>query len=135
MIIHSEARLDQKFIRMAKLMNIHLNHFPKHEKFGLAQEIRRAAYDVYSYIVEAQKRYYKKTTLTNLDVRHEQLRMLVRLAYELGYFGFKNGARLEKAHEELAEHRYLALSRLIDELGRMIGGWVVSERKVVREVS
>jgi four helix bundle protein len=134
--LHDEARLDQKFIGLAKLMNVYLNHFPKHEKYGLALEIRRAAYDVYGFVVEAQKRYQKKTTLTNLDIRHEQLRMFVRLAYELGYFEFKGGEKVEKQCEELAEHRYLALSRLIDEVGRMIGGWIVADRKTApREAS
>ena len=94
--LHDEAHLDQKFMEFAKLMNIHLNHFPKHEKYGLALEIRRAAYDVYGFIVEAQKRYQKKTTLTNLDIRHEQLRMLVRLAHTLGYFEFKDGKTLKE---------------------------------------
>jgi four helix bundle protein len=133
--LHDEAHLDQKFMEFAKLMNIHLNHFPKHEKYGLALEIRRAAYDVYGFIVEAQKRYQKKTTLTNLDIRHEQLRMLVRLAHTLGYFEFKEGKKAEKSPAALGEHRYLALSRLVDELGRMIGGWIVADRKVVREAS
>lgn len=133
--IHDEARLDQKFIGFARLMNIHLNHFPKHEKYGLAQEIRQAAYGVYALIVECQKRYQKKTSLTNLDIRHEQLRMLVRLAYELGYFGFTDGSKAERSREELSEHRYLALSRQVDELGRMIGGWIVADRVVVREAS
>lgn len=133
--IHDEAKLDQKFIAFAKLMNIHLNHFPKHEKYGLALEIRRAAYDVYGFIVEAQKRYHKKTALSNLDIRHEQLRMLVRLAHELDYFEFKDGKKADKSPVALGEHRYLALSRLVDELGRMIGGWVVADRKVVREAS
>ncbi|MFZ4537170.1 four helix bundle protein [Propionivibrio sp.] len=131
--LHDEARLDQKFIALAKLMNIHLNHFPAHEKYGLALEIRRTAYEVYAFIVEAQKRYQKKTTLTNLDVRHEQLRMLVRLAYEMGYFEFSNGKKADRSREELAEHRYLALSRLIDELGRMIGGWIVADRKAIEQ--
>lgn len=129
------AHLDQKFMEFAKLMNIHLNHFPKHEKYGLALEIRRAAYDVYGFIVEAQKRYQKKTSLTNLDIRHEQLRMLVRLAHALGYFEFRDGKKAEKSPAALGEHRYLALSRLVDELGRMIGGWIVADRKVVREAS
>jgi hypothetical protein len=77
--LHDEAKLDSKFTDFARQMNLYLNHFPKHEKYGLALEIRRAAYDVYSFIVEAQKRYHKKTAITNLDVRHEQLRMLLRL--------------------------------------------------------
>lgn len=128
--LHDEAKLDQKFMEFAKLMNIHLNHFPKHEKYGLALEIRRAAYDVYGFIVEAQKRYHKKTAMTNLDTRHEQLRMLIRLAYTMGYFEFKDGRRTEKTPTELGEHRYLALSRLVDELGRMIGGWIVADRQL-----
>ena len=128
--LHDEARLDRKFEEFAKLMNIHLNHFPKQEKYGLALEIRRAAYEVYGFIVEAQKRYHKKTTLTNLDIRHEQLRMLVRLAHSLGYFEFKDGTRADKSPGALSEHRYLALSRLIDELGKMIGGWITAERQL-----
>lgn len=131
--LHSEAELNRKFVEFAKLMNVYLNHFPKAEKYGLALEIRRAAYEVYLHIVEAQKRYHKKTTLMNLDVRHEQLRMLIHLANELGHFAFKDGTRSEKRPQELAVHRYLALSRLVDELGRMIGGWIAAER--LREAS
>lgn len=126
MSIHSEAKLDCKFTEFARLMNIHLNHFPKHEKYGLALEIRRAAYEMYGFMVEAQKRYHKKTTLTNLDVRHEQLRMLIRLANSLGYFEFKAGKIAEKSPVRQGEHRYLALSRLVDELGKMIGGWIAN---------
>ena len=131
--LQSESVLDKKFIEFAKLLNIYLNHFPAHEKYGLALEIRRATYDVYALIVECQKRYYKKTTLTNLDIRHEQLRMLIRLANELGYFGFKKGKK-DSDSIKVAEHRYLNLSLLVDELGRMIGGWIISDLNK-REVS
>ena len=124
--IHNEAQLDRKFLELAKLMNIYLNHFPSHEKYGLALTIRQKAYEMYGYMVEAQKRYYKKTALTNLDICHEQLRMYVRLAHEMGYLGFKNGKR-EDQSTETAEHRYLAITRLVDEMGRMIGGWIVSQ--------
>lgn len=129
--IHDEARLDQKFIGFAKLMNLYLNHFPKHEKYGLALKIRQCAYDVYGLIVETQKRYHKKTTLTNLDIQHEQLRMFLRLAHELNYFDFKDGKSDSK---KSGEHRYLAISRLVDELGRMVGGWMAADR-TVRETS
>ncbi len=127
--LHSEALLNRKFVEFANLLNIYLNHFPKHEKYALCLAIRNAAYDVYGYIIEAQKRYHKKTTLTHLDVRHEQLRMLVNLAHEMGYFGFKDG-RSKGAHspDELGAHRFLTLSRMVDELGRMIGGWIQAEK-------
>lgn len=128
MAIHDEARLDAKFTDFAKQMNLYLNHFPKHEKYGLAQQIRVQAYQCYGLIVEAQKRYHKKTTLVSLDIAHEQLRMFLRLAFELGYFSFKEGAQLAKRPLGTAEHRYLAISRMVDELGRMIGGWIAAEK-------
>lgn len=130
---HSEAQLNQKFLETAKLMNIYLNHFPRFEKYALAQQIRQCMYETYALIVEAQKKYHKKTSLTNLDIRHEQWRMFVNLANSLDYFQFKDGKELLESSNSTATHRYLAISRLIDELGRMIGAWLVFERQ--REVS
>jgi len=50
--IHCEAKLNRKFMEFAKLLNIYLNHFPKHEKYALANRIRNAAYEVYDYVSE-----------------------------------------------------------------------------------
>ena len=76
MSVHSEAILNQKFFEMIKLLKIYLNHFPKDEKFALCLSIRNTAYEVFDLITESQKRYYKykKTSLTNLDIKHEQLK-------------------------------------------------------------
>ena len=105
-----------------KLLTIYLNHFPKYEKFALALQIRQTAYRVFDLMVECQKRYYKKTSLSELDIAHEKLRMQIYLANELGYFAFKDGKRaLDKVSPE---HRYMAISRLVDELGKMIGAWI-----------
>lgn len=86
MSVHSEAALYRKFTEFIKLLNIYLNHFPRHEKYALANLVRNTAYEIYDYITEGQKRYHKKTTLTNLDIAHERLRMQLYLANELGYF-------------------------------------------------
>jgi hypothetical protein len=75
-------------------------------------------------MIEAQKRYHKKITLSNLNIKHEQLRMLIRLAYALEYFKYNDGSKTN--NEDKSNHRYFALSRMIDELGRMIGGWMKS---------
>jgi hypothetical protein len=122
MAINSEANLDHKFLLMMKLLNIYLNHFPSHEKHGLALRIRNTAYEMYDYIIEAQKRYHKKTTLNNLDIKHAQLRMQVRLAEKLGYFGHPKAEN--KSSEALNIKRYLAISIKIDEIGKIIGGWI-----------
>lgn len=114
-----EAIINIKFVEMMKLLNIYLNHFPKHEKYALCNLIRTTAYELYNLIIEGQKKYYKKTTLTNLDIVHEKLRMQVNLAFELGYFNFKDGKKISNDFE-----RYAKINILIDELGKMIGGWI-----------
>lgn len=121
----SEPNLNRKFIEFVKLLQIYLNHFPRHEKYALANRIRNNAYELYDLISEAQKRYHKKTTLTNLDISHERLRMQIYLAYELGYFHFKDGKPAVKSQKELEAHRFQTLNIMIDELGRMIGGWII----------
>lgn len=127
MAVDSEANLDRKFVLTMKLLNIYLNHFPSHERHGLALRIRNTAYEMYDYVIEAQKRYHKKTTLTNLDIKHEQLRMQVRLAFELGYFGHPKTEKVST--EKLNTKRYLAISLKIDEIGKIIGGWVKSVKQ------
>jgi len=121
-----EASLVLKMIALIKLANINLNHFPHHEKYGLSQQIRNNMYEVYNLIIESEKRYQKKTSLTNLDIKHEQLRMQFRLAYELGYFEYHNNKRERTSYE--VTRRYLAVNALVDEVGAMIGGWISQQR-------
>ena len=110
---------------LIKLANVNLNHFPRHEKYGLSQQIRNTMYDVYNLIIEGEKRYHKKTSLTELDVKHQQLRMMLKLAYELDYFKYHNG-KTDRSQTE-TDRRYLALNSLTNEVGAMIGGWIKSE--------
>jgi hypothetical protein len=121
-----EAAIVHKCRELILLLNIHLNHFPKHEKYGLCQAIRVCLYGVFGLIIECQKRYHNKTSLTKLDVQHEQLRAFVNLAFEMGYFSYHNSKKIRDNAETL--RRYTAISVLINELGAMIGGWVRSLR-------
>jgi len=130
--IHSEASLNRKFMEFIKLLNIYLNHFPKHEKYALSNRIRNTAYELYDLVTEGQKKYHKKTTLTKLDIVHEKLRMQLYLAYELSYFTFRDGRATDKGPWELADHRFTAISKLNDELGRYIGGWISKMKKEKR---
>jgi hypothetical protein len=94
MSIHSAAILDKKYIDMLKLLNIYLNHFPRHEKYAICSQIRNTAYDLYNLITEAQKRYYKKTTLTQMDIYHEQLRMQIRFVRKHSIYKFNKALNI-----------------------------------------
>ena len=116
--------MHRKLVLFAAQLEGYLAHFPNCHKYTLTQGIRQAFLDVYNLVTEAQKRYHKKTTLTQLDVRHEQLRMMIHLANELGLFGYSAG---RKDAQDPGSHRFLTILKMVDELGRMIGGWVKSE--------
>ena len=51
--VNPETNMHTKLIAFIKLANIHLNHFPNHEKFGLCTQIRNCMYDVYIAGLEA----------------------------------------------------------------------------------
>ena len=119
--------LTKRMTEMIELANVYLNHAPKHEKYGLCLQIRQSMYNIYGMIVECQKKYHKKTTLTNLDIEHEKLRMFWKLYFEMGYFNYHHNKRAKTEME--AYHRYEAISRLVDEVGAMIGGWIKKERE------
>lgn len=121
---HPEGEMFDKYRKMIKLLNIHLNHFPRHEKYALSQQIRNCAYEMFGLMIECRKRYHNKTSLRRLDVSHEQLRMFLNLAYELGYYNYKDGKN-ENTDKE-ANRRYTAVCVYVNELGAMIGGWLRS---------
>jgi hypothetical protein len=126
----SGVLLVRKYVELAAKLNTYLNHWPHHEKYGLAQQVRTTLYDCYKLMVEGHKRYHKKTTLTQLDVGHEQLRMLLYLAYELGYFAHHKG---KSAPPNVGERRWMVISNAVDEIGRMIGGWIKKEQALTKQ--
>ena len=93
---------------MVKYANAFTKHFPKHEKYVLAEKIRLLTYEVLELVIVVNKKFHKKTDLSNLNVKHEVLRQMVNMSLELGYTTPK---------------RYHHLSLLIDEIGKMIGAW------------
>lgn len=112
---------------LIKLSKLYLDHAPKSEKYASVQKIKQLEWDVYLLIVEVLKRYHKRTTLTELDIKHEQLRCAWQLYYELGYLAFKDGQNLhDKSYKN---HRFAAINRLLDEVGAMIGGWIKLEKE------
>lgn len=91
-----------------------LNAYPKYERFVLAADIKRCMDQAMERIIEANKKYYKKTTLQELDVEIDKLRKYVRLSYRLKYIDFK---------------KYKQWSEQVNEIGRMLGGWMASTKK------
>ena len=86
-----------------------LQQYPKSEKFTLAAETKRAAYELLRLLITANKRYHKKTTMQDADIQLDVLRHFIRLGHDLGYMPIK---------------KFEVLSGMTSEIGRMLGGWM-----------
>ena len=89
-----------------------INRFPKAQRFVLAQQIQNAMVDIARLIVQANKQRNKLPTLYQIDVELEKLRLLIRLAKDLNL---------------LAVKQYGLMSERINEVGRLLGGWIKSQ--------
>lgn len=109
-----QLKILQKVFDMMMYAYKALAQFPKGEKFALAADMKRCMDSIMEKIIEANKKYYKKTTLQELDVEVEKLKTYIRLAYTLGF---------------LPPKKYEIWSGMVVEIGKMVGGWVKSAVK------
>jgi len=91
-----------------------LRQFPKSEKFTLAADIKRSMFRVLELIVRANRARHKLPLLQEIDVELDVLRSLVRLSRDLTFLSFK---------------KYEVWSRYLEELGKMLGGWIRSAQR------
>lgn len=108
--------LKEKIADMIKYGKQAVANFPRRER-QTADEIRRSMLTMYRLSIMIEKKYYKKTTLQELDVELDVLRHLVRLAQDRDYYG-KNVA------PPLPFKKYEYWCGLLNEIGRIIGGYM-----------
>lgn len=96
---------------MFSYLYVCLRQYPKSEKHTLVAETKDAAYTLLRFLVAANKRYHKKTTLQDADISLEMLRYYIRLGKDLGF---------------LPTSKYENLSKMTTEIGCMLGGWIRS---------
>ena len=89
-------------------------HFPKSERFTLVADMKRSLVKMLELIIRANKSRNKFPILMDLDTELEVFRSLVRLSFQLKFISMK---------------KYEVLSRMIDEVGRLLGGWIRQNRK------
>ncbi len=110
-----DLKILQKTYDMMLYANICLKQFPKSEKYGLATDIKNAMHTMLRLIVAANKRYYKKTTLQEIDVELDVIRTFIRLA-------------VDKETKYLSIRKYENWSKMLNEIGKMLGGWIKSTK-------
>ena len=88
-----------------------VKQFPRSEKYTFAAEIKETMIRLLRLIISANKKYHKKTTARKLDTELELLTNYIRLARDLEFLSFR---------------KYEIWSKKLDEIGKLIGGWIKS---------
>ena len=109
-----ELKILQKVFDMMKYGYQALQQFPKSEKFAIVADIKHCMHLILERVIEANKKYYKKTTLQELDVEVTKLKAYLRLSHDLGFLPIK---------------KYEIWSGMVVEIGKMLGGWIKSAQR------
>ena len=106
-----ELILKEKCKDMMKYGYQAIRDIPRDYRYTLGADIRTSMMNLLQYIIRAGKKYYKKTTLEDMDIELDTLRTLIVVSVE---------------NHVITVKEFQHWSVLIDELGRMIGGWIKS---------
>ena len=90
-----------------------LDKFPRSQRFVLGDRIENTALTVLEGLIEATYSKQVETILRAVNLALEKLRFLIRLSKDLRYLDLK---------------RYEFGAREIDEIGRLVGGWLKTAR-------
>lgn len=91
----------------------HTEKFPKRARFTLALRLENFALDIIEDLIEARYSKDKKTHLQKANLRLEKMRILLRLSHGFRY---------------LSTQSYEYAVKSLNEVGRMIGGWIKSQK-------
>lgn len=92
--------------------------FPRSQKFLLGDRLQATALDVLEGLIEATYTREAAPVLRRVNLLLERLRVLARLAKDLSLLDLR---------------RYEFAERAVDEIGRMVGGWMKAGRGVAAE--
>jgi len=89
----------------------HMLTFPKSQRGVLAKQLQHELFSNYELLVDAGKSEHPLQTLNDIDKGLIRLRTYLKLSYELKVFSVG---------------QYEHVSRLIAEIGRLLGAWIKS---------
>ena len=91
-----------------------VSKFPKSQRFVLGQQIENTALDILRGIIRANASRSKLPLLYEISVELDTLRILLRLAKDLKFLSIK---------------QYAFAAELVNEVGKLLGGWLRSNTR------
>ena len=103
----------KKSYDLYKLLNDYRRIIPKQDRFTVFERCENVALDIIEGILLAsvEKKKNKLVILNNISLKLNILRVLIRILKDIRAIDLK---------------KYVNLESLVDEIGRMLGGWIKS---------
>ncbi len=106
-----DVSIFKKTYDLYKEFYICLKNFPKQDKYSLGDKCNLVLVDIMEYLLTA-------SSLSKL----ERLSYLEKASIKLNIF--RVYVRLAKDIKALDDKKYILIQGLVDEIGRMLGGWI-----------
>jgi len=103
-----DMKIFHKTYEFIKWLHTLLNKFPKSEKYTMAQKIENTSLNFLESIIQSNNDFDKKQSLQKAIIELDKLRIFFRLSKDLQFISFD---------------QYEYGSNLINEIGKMLGGW------------
>lgn len=91
-----------------------INNFPKTKRYTLGQKIDNITLDIFELLFEIPFSKNKISTLQQISIKIDLLKVLLRSA---------------KDNQSITDKRYLELQTVLQEIGKMLGGWMRSTKQ------
>jgi four helix bundle protein len=113
--MQNETPIVIKTYDLYKSIHIVIRLFSREEKYTLGEKIKEAIMDMLQLFIEAEysPRSSKIVILEKASVKLDFLKLLVRMSYDL---------------KLINEKKYLDLESQLQEIGKMLGGWIRSNK-------
>ncbi|TSC93568.1 MAG: hypothetical protein Athens101428_635 [Candidatus Berkelbacteria bacterium Athens1014_28] len=113
MSFQNEIPIIQKVYDFYRELYLAVEKMPKKDKYTLGEKTQRATLDLIELLIEAgyQEKFKKRAILDRAAVKLDLIKLIVRLGQDL---------------KAIPTNKYLSLEEKLQEIGRMLGGWIKS---------
>ncbi len=91
-----------------------VNSFPKTKRYTLGQKLDNITLDAFEFLFEIPFSSNKTLTLQQISIKVDLLKVLLRCS---------------KDNQSITDKKYLELQTILQEIGKMLGGWIRSTKQ------
>ena len=103
----------RKTEKLMERLNQMVVEYPRYERYALGSQTRQVMQEFYELLITAAKKYTKKTTLRDADIKFFLLKRLIHMA-------------LRRRYISVGQYEDLVTTCLLD-IGNQLGGWLQKE--------